>query len=103
MSEKRERGSGTLTHPDLPEAALAQLEVQAEGLAGDLPGVPRQPLGLGLGHGTHVCQRVTQAVRVLWNETVRARAVTERGLNLLEGDFLLNDNVYKYTLITEFL
>ena len=80
MSE-RERGreggreGGRLTHPDLPEAALAQLEVQAEGLAGDLPGVPRQTLRLRLRHGTHVRQRVTQAVRVLWNKTPRMRTM----------------------------
>ena len=57
-----------LTHPDLSEAALAQFEVQTEGLPGDLPGILGQALGLGLHRGTHRGQPVAQAVSVFWRE-----------------------------------
>lgn len=55
----------TLTHPNFPEAALSQLDVEAERLSGDLPGVPRQALCLGLQGRAHVRQDVAQAVRML--------------------------------------
>lgn len=55
-----------LTHPDLSEAALAQFEVEVEGLPGYLPGVAGQALGLRLQHGTHLRQTVAQPVCMLW-------------------------------------
>lgn len=45
----------TLTHPDLSKAALSQFKIKAEGITGDLPGIPGQALGLRFGHRTHVC------------------------------------------------
>ena len=55
-------GGGRLTHPDLSEAALAQLELQSEGVPGDLPGVLGQALCLGLHRGAHRGQPVAQPV-----------------------------------------
>ena len=55
----------SLTHPDVSEAALSQPELQAERVPGDLPGVPRQALRLGLHRGTHRRQTVAQPVCVL--------------------------------------
>ena len=65
MGVERLGGGGVRTHPDLSKAALAQLEVQAEGLPGDLPGVPGQALGLGLQDRTHLSQAVAEAVSML--------------------------------------
>ena len=54
-----------LTHPDLSEAALAQFELQSQGLAGDLPGVFSKPLGLRLDCRAHCGQPVAKPVGVL--------------------------------------
>lgn len=60
-----------LTHPDLSEAALAQLELQSQGLPGNLPGVFSKPLGLRLDRGAHRGQPVAQPVGVLCDEARR--------------------------------
>ena len=44
---------------------MSQPELQAERVPGDLPGVPRQALRLGLHRGTHRRQTVAQPVCVL--------------------------------------
>lgn len=66
-----------LTHPDLSKAALSQFEVEAEGLSGNLPGVPGQSLRLGFGHRTHICESMAQPIRVLWEK--KAREVRVKG------------------------
>lgn len=53
-----------LTHPHLSEAALAQLDLQTQGLPGDLPGILGQALGLRLGCGAHGSEAVAQAIGV---------------------------------------
>lgn len=60
-----------LTHPDLPETALSQLQVQTQRLARDLPGVFGQSLSLGLQDGADVREAVAQAVGVLCRVTKR--------------------------------
>lgn len=54
-----------LTHPDLPKAALPELDVQTQGLSGDLPSVLGQTLSLGLQYWANVRQTVTQSVGML--------------------------------------
>lgn len=55
-----------LTHPHLSEATLAQLDLQPQGLPGDLPRILGQALGLRLGCGTHGSEAVTQAISMFW-------------------------------------
>lgn len=57
-----------LTHPDLSEAALAQLELQSQGLPGNLPGIFSEPLGLRLHRGANRGQPVAQPVGMLCNK-----------------------------------
>ena len=66
-----------LTHPDLSEAALAQLELQSQGLPGDLPGIFSQPLGLRLDCRADRGQPVAKPVSVLcedYNATLHPAA-----------------------------
>ena len=67
LSSTKQDWSVVLTHPDLSEAALSQFKVEAQGLSGNLPGIPGQSLGLRFGHRTHIWQSVAQPIRVLWN------------------------------------
>lgn len=53
------------THPDLSKAALAQFELQAQGLPGNLPGILSEPLGLRLDCGAHRGQPVAKPIGVL--------------------------------------
>lgn len=55
-----------LTHPHLSEAALAQLDLQPQGLPGDLPRILGQALGLRLGCRTHGSESVTEAISMFW-------------------------------------
>lgn len=57
-----------LTHPHFSEAALAQLDLQAQGFSGDFPGVLCESLGLRLDGGAHGGQPVTEAVCVFWTD-----------------------------------
>lgn len=57
-----------LTDPDFSEAALTQLDLQAEGFSRDFPGVLGESLSLRLDGGAHGGQPVAEAVRVFWTE-----------------------------------
>lgn len=58
-----------LTHPDLAEAALAQFDLQSQGLPGNLPGILSQSLGLRLHRGANRGQPVAEPVGVLCDQT----------------------------------
>lgn len=60
-----------LTDPHFSEAALAQLDLQAEGFSRDFPGVLGESLSLRLDGGAHGGQPVAKAVRVFWTEARR--------------------------------
>lgn len=60
-----------LTHPDLSEAALAQFELQSQGLPRDLPRIFGEPLRLRLDCGANCGQPVAKPVGVLCDEARR--------------------------------
>lgn len=76
-----------LTDPHFSEAALAQLDLQAEGFSRDFPGVLGESLSLRLDGGAHGGQPVAKAVRVFWTEA-RGRSqkrVTRSSLTVRVG------------------
>lgn len=63
-----------LTHPNLSKAALAQFELQSQGLPGNLPGIFSETLGLRLDSGANCGQPVAKPIGMLCNsETQRSK------------------------------
>lgn len=68
LRQPRPNNTRRLTDPHFSEAALAQLDLQAEGFSRDFPGVLGESLSLRLDGWAHGGQSVAKAVRVFWTE-----------------------------------